>query len=437
MTVIKQDDLIQSVADALQFISYYHPVDFIQAMHEAYLKEESPAARDSMAQILINSRMCATGHRPICQDTGIVTVFVKVGMDVRWDGATMSVDDMINEGVRRAYNLPENVLRASILADPAGARKNTKDNTPAVIHYSIVPGDKVEVDVAAKGGGSENKSKMAMLNPSDSIVDWVLKTVPTMGAGWCPPGMLGIGIGGTADADAEHAGRAPAGAHGRHGLQHPIDDRVGRVEHGHLRLVLGAAALGRDVHFHLVARDDGVVDHGRGVVLGVLAGTGRVGQDRGAQHVLGQVVGAAYAFVDHVVDAHGGAVPAHVHADLDEYGDDAGVLADRAVAGGTHARVDQDLRHGVAGSRRFFLQVGFVHRLDEVDGVVVGDELQGVGDALDQVVLLDHGHVGRSLVGQELQMPERCRLVLKGAAVYRAGGARDTRWAGAITPHIH
>ena len=198
MAVIKQDDLIQSVADALQFISYYHPVDFIQAMHEAYLREESPAARDSMAQILINSRMCATGHRPICQDTGIVTVFVRVGMDVRWDGATMSVDDMINEGVRRAYNLPENVLRASILADPAGARKNTKDNTPAVIH-SIVPGDKVEVDVAAKGGGSENKSKMAMLNPSDSIVDWVLKTVPTMGAGWCPPGMLGIGIGGTAE----------------------------------------------------------------------------------------------------------------------------------------------------------------------------------------------------------------------------------------------
>ncbi|CAM5614764.1 hypothetical protein SSTU70S_06872 [Stutzerimonas stutzeri] len=159
MTVIKQDDLIQSVADALQFISYYHPVDFIQAMHEAYLREESPAARDSMAQILINSRMCATGHRPICQDTGIVTVFVRVGMDVRWDGATMSLDDMINEGVRRAYNLPENVLRASILADPAGSRKNTKDNTPAVIHYSIVPGDKVEVDVAAKGGGSENKSE--------------------------------------------------------------------------------------------------------------------------------------------------------------------------------------------------------------------------------------------------------------------------------------
>ncbi len=199
MTVIKQDDLIQSVADALQFISYYHPVDFIQAMHEAYLREESPAARDSIAQILINSRMCATGHRPICQDTGIVTVFVRVGMDVRWDGATMGLDDMINEGVRRAYNLPENVLRASILADPAGARKNTKDNTPAVIHYSIVPGNTVEVNVAAKGGGSENKSKMAMLNPSDSIVDWVLKTVPTMGAGWCPPGMLGIGIGGTAE----------------------------------------------------------------------------------------------------------------------------------------------------------------------------------------------------------------------------------------------
>ncbi|MFA5678947.1 MAG: fumarate hydratase [Pseudomonas sp.] len=199
MAVIKQDDLIQSVADALQYISYYHPVDFIQAVHQAYLREESPAARDAMAQILINSRMCATGHRPICQDTGIVTVFVKVGMNVRWDGATMGLDDMINEGVRRAYQLPDNVLRASILADPAGKRTNTKDNTPAVIHYQMVPGDTVEFHVAAKGGGSENKAKMVMLNPSDSIVDWVVKTVPTMGAGWCPPGMLGIGIGGTAE----------------------------------------------------------------------------------------------------------------------------------------------------------------------------------------------------------------------------------------------
>lgn len=199
MAAIKQSDLIQSVADALQYISYYHPVDFIQAVHAAYLREESPAARDAMAQILINSRMCATGHRPICQDTGIVTVFVKVGMNVRWDDATMGLDDMINEGVRRAYNLPENVLRASILADPAGKRTNTKDNTPAVIHYQVVPGDSVEFHVAAKGGGSENKSKMVMLNPSDSIVDWVVNTVPTMGAGWCPPGMLGIGIGGTAE----------------------------------------------------------------------------------------------------------------------------------------------------------------------------------------------------------------------------------------------
>lgn len=199
MTVIKQDDLIESVADALQYISYYHPLDFIEAMKEAYDKEESSAAKDAIAQILVNSRMCATGHRPICQDTGIVTIFVKVGMDVQWDGATMNVDEMINEGVRRAYTCPDNVLRASILADPAGTRKNTKDNTPAVIHYSLVPGNKVEIDVAAKGGGSENKSKMAMLNPSDSIIDWVLKTVPTMGAGWCPPGMLGIGIGGTAE----------------------------------------------------------------------------------------------------------------------------------------------------------------------------------------------------------------------------------------------
>lgn len=201
MTVIKQNDLIDSVADALQFISYYHPQDFIDAMHQAYLKEESQAAKDAMAQILINSRMCAEGRRPICQDTGIVTVFVRVGMDVRWD-AEMPVTDMINEGVRRAYKHPDNVLRASILSDPLGARKNTGDNTPAVIHYEIVEGDTVDVELAAKGGGSENKSKMAMLNPSDSLVDWVLETLPTMGAGWCPPGMLGIGVGGTAEKSA-------------------------------------------------------------------------------------------------------------------------------------------------------------------------------------------------------------------------------------------
>lgn len=198
MTTIRQDDFIASVEDALQFISYYHPKDFIDAVHEAYLKEESQAAKDAMAQILINSRMCAEGHRPICQDTGIVTVFLKIGMNVTWD-AEMSVADMVNEGVRRAYLHPDNVLRASILADPAGKRQNTKDNTPAVIHMEIVEGDTVDVQVAAKGGGSEAKSKFVMLNPSDSIVDWVVKTVPTMGAGWCPPGMLGIGIGGTAE----------------------------------------------------------------------------------------------------------------------------------------------------------------------------------------------------------------------------------------------
>lgn len=197
-TIIRQQDLIDSVADALQFISYYHPVDFIQAIHKAYLREQNKAAKDAMAQILINSRMCAMGHRPICQDTGIVTVFVTVGMDVQWD-AQMSLTDMINEGVRRAYMQPDNVLRASILSDPDGARKNTGDNTPAIIHYNIVPGNTVDVHVAAKGGGSEAKTKFAMLNPSDSVVDWVLKVVPEMGAGWCPPGMLGIGIGGTAE----------------------------------------------------------------------------------------------------------------------------------------------------------------------------------------------------------------------------------------------
>ncbi len=201
MSTIKQNDLIDSVADALQFISYFHPKDFIDAMHEAYLREESKAAKDAMAQILVNSRMCAEGRRPICQDTGIVTVFVKVGMDVTWD-AEMSVTGMINQGVRNAYLNPDNILRASILDDPLGARKNTGDNTPAVIHYEIVEGDTVEIDLAAKGGGSENKAKMVMLNPSDSLFDWVMKTLPTMGAGWCPPGMLGIGVGGTAEKSA-------------------------------------------------------------------------------------------------------------------------------------------------------------------------------------------------------------------------------------------
>ena len=196
MTTIKQEDFVSSIADAFQYISYYHPLDYIQALGAAYEREESPAARDAIAQILTNSRMCAEGRRPICQDTGIALVFLKVGMQVQWD-STQSVQEMVNEGVRRAYSDPDNVLRASVLADPAGRRQNTKDNTPAVVHYEIVPGDGVEVICAAKGGGSEAKSKFVMLNPSDSIVDWVLKTVPTMGAGWCPPGILGIGIGGT------------------------------------------------------------------------------------------------------------------------------------------------------------------------------------------------------------------------------------------------
>ena len=199
MTTIRQQDFIDSVADSLQFISYYHPQDFVQALAAAYKHEESPAAKDAMAQILTNSRMCALGKRPICQDTGIVVAFVRVGMDVRWSDATMSITEMVNAGVRKGYLMPDNVLRASIVADPAGRRKNTGDNTPAVVHFEIVPGDKVDVRIAAKGGGSENKSKMAMLNPSDDIVEWVLHQLPGMGAGWCPPGMLGIGIGGTAE----------------------------------------------------------------------------------------------------------------------------------------------------------------------------------------------------------------------------------------------
>jgi len=199
MTTIRQEDLIESVAAALQFISYYPPADYIAHLARAYEREQSPAAKDAIAQILTNSKMSATGHRPICQDTGIVNVFLKIGMDVRWEGFSGSLDDAINDGVRRGYNHPDNTLRASVVSDPQFARKNTKDNTPAVIFTELVTGNKLDITVASKGGGSENKSKMVMLNPSDSVVDWVLKTVPTMGAGWCPPGMLGIGIGGTAE----------------------------------------------------------------------------------------------------------------------------------------------------------------------------------------------------------------------------------------------
>ncbi len=206
--IIKQADLIESVADALQYISYYHPKDFVDAMAEAYEREESAAAKDAIAQILINSRMSAEGKRPLCQDTGIVTCFVKIGMGVKWDKTDMTVQQMVDEGVRRAYTNPDNPLRASIVADPAGGRKNTKDNTPSVVHVEMVPGNHVEVAIAAKGGGSENKSKMVMLNPSDDIAEWVEKTLPTMGAGWCPPGMLGIGIGGTAEKAAVMAKEA-------------------------------------------------------------------------------------------------------------------------------------------------------------------------------------------------------------------------------------
>ncbi len=245
MAVIREQDLIQSVADAFQYISYFHPLDYIQALGEAWEREENPAARDAIAQILTNSRMCAEGHRPICQDTGIALVFLKVGMDVRWD-ATMSVQEMVDAGVRQAYTHPDNTLRASVLLDPAGARRNSRDNTPAVVHYEIVPGNGVEVICAAKGGGSENKAKMVMLNPSDSIVDWVLRTLPTMGAGWCPPGILGLGIGGTPEKAmlmAKEALMAPVDIHelkSRAATGSPLS----RVEELRLELMDKVNALG-------------------------------------------------------------------------------------------------------------------------------------------------------------------------------------------------
>ncbi len=242
---IRQEDFIQSIADAFQYISYYHPADYIKALAAAYKREESVAAKDAIAQILVNSRMCAEGHRPICQDTGIAVVFLKVGMNARWD-ASMSIQEMVDEGVRRAYNNPDNKLRASVLLDPAGARTNSKDNTPAVVHAEIVPGDHVEAICAAKGGGSENKSKMVMLNPSDSIVDWVLKTVPTMGAGWCPPGILGIGIGGTPEKAmllAKEALMAPVDIHELIARDQK-SEKLNRVEELRLELYDKVNALG-------------------------------------------------------------------------------------------------------------------------------------------------------------------------------------------------
>ena len=214
MAIIRQADFIDSIADALQYISYYHPIDFVKALETAYHREESDAAKNAIAQVLTNSRMAAHGHRPICQDTGIVTCFVKIGMGVQWDRTDLTVQQMVDEGTRRAYLNPDNPLRASIVADPAGVRKNTGDNTPSVVHIDMVPGDQVEVMIAAKGGGSENKAKMVMLNPSDSIADWVVETMPKLGAGWCPPGMLGLGIGGTAEKSAVLAKEA---------LMEPVD----------------------------------------------------------------------------------------------------------------------------------------------------------------------------------------------------------------------
>lgn len=248
MTLIRNEDLITSVADALQFISYYHPEDFVRAMTRAWEQEASPAAKDAITQILVNSRMAAEGHRPICQDTGIVVVFMEIGMEVQWEGG-MSVEDLVNKGVRRAYRWPDNVLRASIVSDPVGKRRNTGDNTPAVIHMTVVPGNTVSIEVAAKGGGSENKARLAMLNPSDSLVDWVLDTVPTLGAGWCPPGILGIGIGGTAEKAALLAKKSmmePIDVHElkARGPQNRIDElRLELVEKVN-QLGIGAQGLG-------------------------------------------------------------------------------------------------------------------------------------------------------------------------------------------------
>ncbi len=248
MTLIKQDDFIQSITDALQFISYYHPLDYIQAVGKAWEKEQSPAAKDALAQILFNSRLCAEGHRPICQDTGVVVVFLKIGMQVSWD-SNMTVADMVNQGVRLAYNWPDNLLRASMVYPPYGKRKNTGDNTPAIVHTELVQGDRVEVGVAAKGGGSENKSKFTILNPSDNLADWVVDTVPQLGAGWCPPGILGIGIGGTAEKAmllAKQSLMAPVNIQDliEHGPDSHLDELRLEIYHRVNALGIGAQGLG-------------------------------------------------------------------------------------------------------------------------------------------------------------------------------------------------
>ena len=245
MSTIRQEDFVASIADAFQYISYYHPADYIQALAAAYAREQSPAAKDAIAQILINSRMCAEGRRPLCQDTGIAVVFLKVGMNLKWE-AKLSIQEMVDAGVRRAYTHPDNPLRASVLLDPAGSRKNSKDNTPAVVHYEIVPGDGLEVICAAKGGGSENKSKFYALNPSDSIVDWVMNTVPTMGAGWCPPGILGIGIGGTPEKAMLMAKESLMAPVDMHTLQEKAarGDKLNRVEELRLELYDKVNSLG-------------------------------------------------------------------------------------------------------------------------------------------------------------------------------------------------
>ncbi len=249
MAVIKTEDFIQSVADALQFISYYHPQDFVQAMHSAYLKEESKAAKDAMGQILINSKMSAYGKRPICQDTGMVCAFVKVGMEAKLDKTDRTVTELVNEGVRRAYLNSENPLRASMVSPPNGARKNTKDNTPAIVHIDLVKGDKIDIELAAKGGGSEFKSKFKVLNPSDSVVDWVLEMLPTMGAGWCPPGIIGIGIGGTAEKAMVLAKESLGGKIDMHeilerGPKTPLEELRVELYHKINALGIGAQGLG-------------------------------------------------------------------------------------------------------------------------------------------------------------------------------------------------
>ncbi|QFY90906.1 fumarate hydratase [Magnetovirga frankeli] len=442
MTTIQQADFIQSIADALQFISYYHPKDYIQSLAAAYEREQSPAAKDAMAQILYNSRLCAQGHRPICQDTGSVVVFLRIGMGVRWD-AELDLAGMINEGVRRAYTDPDNILRASMVSDPLGSRRNTGDNTPAVVHVELVAGDKVEVRLAAKGGGSENKARFTVLNPSASLVDWVLETVPSLGAGWCPPGMLGIGVGGNAEKAMLLAKEALLG---------PIDIQqlqargpVNRLEELRLELYAKVNALGigaQGLGGLTTVLDVKIRDfptHAASLPVALIPNCAAT------RHIEFELDGAGPAqlsppSLDDWPDIRWAPSPEAIRVDLDHLGPDdiaAWRPGDRLLLSGklltgrdaAHKRIQDLLAHGeplpegVDFSNRFIYYVGPV---DPVGDEVVGPAGPTTATRMDRFTEMMLGQTGLiGMIGKAERGPAAIAAIKQHGAVYlmAVGGA--------------